>query len=76
MVNNEYIEIPLSNMRKVIAKRLADSKREIPHYYLTMSIEMDEVMKVRGELNKSENVKISVNDLLIKAAALSCIAVP
>ena len=63
-------------MRKVIANRLLESKTTIPHYYLSISIEMDEVMKVRELLNKEENVKISVNDLIIKAAAMSCINVP
>lgn len=74
MVNNdqEFTDIPLTSMRKVIANRLLESKNTIPHYYLTVSIEMDELLAVRSELNKEEGVKVSVNDMLVKAAALSC----
>ena len=63
-------------MRKVIASRLVESKSSIPHYYLSMKIQMDELLKIRTILNKEEGIKISVNDLIIKAAALSCIQVP
>ncbi len=63
-------------MRKVIANRLLESKTSIPHYYLSVSVEMDEVLKIRELLNKEEKVKISVNDLIIKASALSCMNVP
>jgi pyruvate dehydrogenase E2 component (dihydrolipoamide acetyltransferase) len=63
-------------MRKVIANRLLESKTTIPHYYLSVSVEMDEILKIRELLNKEEKVKISVNDMIIKASALSCINVP
>jgi pyruvate dehydrogenase E2 component (dihydrolipoamide acetyltransferase) len=63
-------------MRKVIANRLLESKTSIPHYYLSVSVEMDEVLKIRELLNKEEKVKISVNDMIIKASALSCMNVP
>ena len=63
-------------MRKVIADRLLFSKTTIPHYYLTKTLNMDESLKLRAILNKEGNVKISVNDLLIKAASLACVEVP
>ena len=69
----------LSNMRKTIARRLTEAKQTIPHIYLTVDIQLDKLLKLRGELNKaleSQGVKLSVNDLLIKALAKSLIAVP
>jgi pyruvate dehydrogenase E2 component (dihydrolipoamide acetyltransferase) len=72
-------EIKLSNMRKTIARRLSEAKQTIPHIYLTVDIQLDALLKVRGELNKSlesRGVKLSVNDLLIKALAVALIEVP
>lgn len=63
-------------MRKTIANRLLESKTTIPHYYVTKTINMDESLKLRVILNGEEGVKISVNDMLIKAASLACIKVP
>ena len=71
--------VKLSNMRKTIARRLTESKQQVPHIYLTVDIQLDALLKLRGELNAglaSRNVKLSVNDLLIKALAQSLIAVP
>jgi pyruvate dehydrogenase E2 component (dihydrolipoamide acetyltransferase) len=71
--------IKLSNIRKTIARRLTESKQQIPHIYLTVDIQLDALLKLRGELNKgleSRGVKLSVNDLLIKALAQSLIEVP
>jgi pyruvate dehydrogenase E2 component (dihydrolipoamide acetyltransferase) len=71
--------IKLSNVRKTIARRLSESKQQIPHIYLTVDINLDALLKLRGELNAglaSRNVKLSVNDLLIKALAQALIAVP
>jgi pyruvate dehydrogenase E2 component (dihydrolipoamide acetyltransferase) len=71
--------IKLSNVRKTIARRLSESKQQIPHIYLTVDIQLDALLKLRGELNAglaSRNVKLSVNDLLIKALAQALIAVP
>jgi len=71
--------IKLSNVRKTIARRLTESKQQIPHIYLTVDIQLDALLKLRGELNAglaSREVKLSVNDLLIKALALALIAVP
>jgi pyruvate dehydrogenase E2 component (dihydrolipoamide acetyltransferase) len=71
--------VKLSNMRKTIARRLTESKQTIPHIYLTLDIRLDALLKLRGELNASlasRNVKLSVNDLLIKALARALIEVP
>jgi pyruvate dehydrogenase E2 component (dihydrolipoamide acetyltransferase) len=71
--------IKLSNMRKTIARRLTESKQTVPHIYLTVDIQLDALLKLRGELNKgleSRGVKLSVNDLLIKAHAAALIEVP
>lgn len=64
---------------QTIAKRLLQSKQTIPHYYLTVDIEMDAVMKLREEFNKTtqkDDIKISVNDFVIKATALACKKIP
>ena len=73
-----YDEVPMDKMRKTIAKRLTQSKQEIPHYYLTIDCEIDELLRVRKELNERapEGVKLSVNDFLIRAAALALKKVP
>lgn len=71
--------IKLSNMRKTIARRLTESKQQIPHIYLTVDIRLDKLLKLRSELNaglESRGVKLSVNDLLIKALAVSLMQVP
>jgi pyruvate dehydrogenase E2 component (dihydrolipoamide acetyltransferase) len=72
-------EIKLSNMRKTIARRLTEAKQTIPHIYLTVDIQLDALLKLRGELNKgleSRGIKLSVNDMLIKALAAALIEVP
>ncbi len=69
----------LSNMRKTIARRLTESKQQVPHIYLTVDIRLDALLKLRGELNaglESRGVKLSVNDMLIKALGVSLMAVP
>jgi pyruvate dehydrogenase E2 component (dihydrolipoamide acetyltransferase) len=69
----------LSNVRKTIARRLTESKQTVPHIYLTVDIRLDALLKLRADLNKSlepRGVKLSVNDLLIKALAASLIQVP
>jgi len=71
--------IKLSNMRKTIARRLTESKQQIPHIYLTLDCRLDALLKLRGELNASlanRGIKLSVNDMLIKALALALIEVP
>jgi pyruvate dehydrogenase E2 component (dihydrolipoamide acetyltransferase) len=69
----------LSNMRKTIARRLTESKQTVPHIYLTVDIQLDALLKLRGELNKgleSRGVKLSVNDMLVKALAGALMEVP
>ena len=62
---------PLSQMRKTIARRLTESKNAAPHFYLTMEIDMDQAVEARQRLNQNAPVKISINDLVIKAAAMA-----
>ena len=73
-----YDEIPLNNMRKVIARRLTEAKQTIPHFYLTVDIELDALLAMRGQLNAREGAdyKLSVNDFVIKAVALAMRKVP
>ena len=71
--------VKLSNIRKTIARRLTESKQQIPHIYLTVDIRLDALLKFRGELNtalESRGVKLSVNDMLIRALGLALIEVP
>ncbi len=74
-----YQEVPNSNMRKTIARRLLEAKQTIPHFYLTVDVELDALLKLRRDLNargEADGVKLSVNDFLIKAAALTLRKVP
>jgi len=64
-----FEEIPVSQMRKTIAKRLAESKFTAPHFYLTMEINMDKAVEARKSINEVSPVKISFNDIVIKATA-------
>ena len=69
----------LNNIRKTIARRLTEAKQTIPHIYLTVDVQLDALLKLRGQLNKAleaQGVKLSVNDLLIKALAKALIQVP
>ncbi|MCW4463693.1 pyruvate dehydrogenase complex dihydrolipoamide acetyltransferase [Sphingomonas sp. BT-65] len=72
-------EEKLSNIRKTIARRLTEAKQTIPHIYLTVDVQLDALLKLRGQLNKSlegRGVKLSVNDMLIKALAVALMQVP
>ncbi len=77
-----YVEVPHTVMRKIIARRLVESKREAPHFYLTIDCRIDELLKVREELNGRSPeegpgaYRISVNDFVIRAAALALKQVP
>jgi pyruvate dehydrogenase E2 component (dihydrolipoamide acetyltransferase) len=69
----------LNNIRKTIARRLTEAKQTIPHIYLTVDVQLDALLKLRGQLNKAleaQGVKLSVNDLLIKALAKALLQVP
>ena len=67
----KFTEVPVSQMRKVIAKRLAESKFTAPHFYLTMSINMDQAVEARAKMNEYAPAKISYNDLVLKAVAIA-----
>ena len=68
---------PATNMRKIIAQRLTESKQTVPHFYLTIDCEIDNLLALRKELNdRSDDYKISVNDLVIKACGVALRRVP
>jgi pyruvate dehydrogenase E2 component (dihydrolipoamide acetyltransferase) len=67
----KYTEKPVSQMRKVIAKRLSESLFTAPHFYLTMSIDMDNAMLARTKINEFSATKISFNDMVLKAVAVA-----
>jgi pyruvate dehydrogenase E2 component (dihydrolipoamide acetyltransferase) len=71
-----FSDTPLTQMRKTIARRLGESKFSAPHFYLTMEINMDNAMKARESLNVISDVKISFNDMLIKACAVALLRHP
>ncbi|MEY5044030.1 MAG: hypothetical protein RJA19_1257, partial [Bacteroidota bacterium] len=66
-----FTEVPVTQMRKTIARRLAESKFSAPHFYLTLTIDMDAAMAARAELNAHAEVKLSYNDMVVKAAGLA-----
>jgi pyruvate dehydrogenase E2 component (dihydrolipoamide acetyltransferase) len=66
-----YRDENVSQMRKVIAKRLAESKFTAPHFYLTLEIDMDNAIVARKAMNAQEGVKVSFNDMVVKAVAMS-----
>jgi pyruvate dehydrogenase E2 component (dihydrolipoamide acetyltransferase) len=66
-----FTDIPLTQMRKVIAKRLSESKFSAPHFYLKIDVNMDKAMEARKSINEISPVKISFNDMVIKASALA-----
>ncbi len=73
-----YTDVTLNGMRKVIAKRLTESKQTIPHFYLSVDCELDALMALRQQLNNrpKAEIKLSVNDFIVRACALALIEVP
>ena len=72
-----YQDAPASTMRKVIAQRLQEAKREVPHFYLTVDCAVDALLETRAQLNeRSDDYTLSVNDFVIRAAALALRKVP
>jgi pyruvate dehydrogenase E2 component (dihydrolipoamide acetyltransferase) len=71
-----FSEVPVSQMRKTIANRLAESKFSAPHFYLTMEIEMNRLLEARERINANGEHKISVNDMIVKASAMALIQNP
>ena len=75
----EFTELPLDGMRKTIAARLSEAKQNIPHFYLRRDIHLDALLKFRSQLNQqlaARDIKLSVNDFIIKACALALQQVP
>jgi len=66
-----HTDMNVSQIRKIIAKRLGESKFSAPHFYLTMEINMDNAMQARAQMNEVSDVKISFNDLVVKASAMA-----
>ncbi len=71
LANVQYGDIPVSQMRKTIARRLGESKFSAPHFYLTSEINMDNAISARKAINSEEGVKVSFNDLIVKASAVA-----
>jgi pyruvate dehydrogenase E2 component (dihydrolipoamide acetyltransferase) len=76
MPNNLFIDTEVSQIRKIIAERLSFSKQNIPHYYVTISVSVDKLLVLRARLNNVATSKISVNDLVMKAASMAALKVP
>lgn len=72
----QHTDIPHTNVRKVIARRLLQSKQEIPHYYLSMDCRMDTLMELRQQMKEQYSAKVSVNDYVVKACAMALRDVP
>ncbi|GAD50393.1 pyruvate dehydrogenase E2 component, partial [Caenibius tardaugens NBRC 16725] len=73
-----FEDVKLSGMRKVIARRLTESKQQVPHIYLTVDVRLDALLALRGELNAAlaaRHIKLSVNDMLIKALGVALMQV-
>ena len=76
MPNNLFIDTEVSQIRKIIAEILSFSKQNIPHYYVTISVSVDKLLALRARLNNVATSKISVNDLVMKAASMAALKVP
>ncbi len=70
-MQDDYEEVNVSQMRKTIARRLGESKFSAPHFYLTIELDMDKAIATRKQINEMADVKISFNDLVVKAAAVA-----
>lgn len=76
-VSADYEEIPHTSMRRVIAQRLSESKQTVPHFYLTVDCQLDELIALRKQINGSlPDVKVSVNDFVVRAVAVALKKVP
>lgn len=73
---NVVTEIPLTGMRKAIARRLTESKTTVPHFYLTTDCKVDALLALRKQINDAGGIKVSVNDLVVMAAAKAFVDVP
>jgi pyruvate dehydrogenase E2 component (dihydrolipoamide acetyltransferase) len=71
-----YTEIPMTGMRRTVARRMVEAKTTVPHFYLTVDCDIDPLMRMRSELAEAGGAKLSVNDFIIKAAALALRKIP
>lgn len=74
--NGSFHDVQNNNMRKIIARRLTESKSQVPHFYTSMEIELDNIIALRKNLANNHGVKVSVNDLIIRSSALALRDVP
>ena len=71
-----WVDVPHTRLRRAIAQRLGESKRDIPHFYVRRSVRIDELLDLRARLNAAGDVKVSVNDMVLRAVALAHQQVP
>jgi pyruvate dehydrogenase E2 component (dihydrolipoamide acetyltransferase) len=71
VMSESFVDEPISQMRKTIARRLGESKFTAPHFYLTISLDMDNAIAARKAMNSNEGVKVSFNDMVIKAVSMA-----
>ena len=76
VMENPFHTTSNTSMRKIIAQRLTESKSTIPHFYMTIGIEVDKLLDVRAQLNNEENLSLSINDFFIRATALALKSLP
>jgi pyruvate dehydrogenase E2 component (dihydrolipoamide acetyltransferase) len=74
--SSSYVTVPHSGMRRAIARRLTESKSTVPHFYVTADCKVDALLELRKSINESSPVKISVNDIVVKAVASALMDVP
>jgi len=72
----EFTDLELTNYKRVAAERLTEAKQTVPHFYVSVECEVDNLLKLREQMNKHSKSKISINDMLIKACAMTCLKVP
>ena len=71
-----YVTVPHTNMRRAIARRLTESKTTVPHFYLTADCKVDALLELRKSINETSSIKISVNDIVVKAVGSALMDVP
>lgn len=74
--SSSYVTVPHTGMRRAIARRLTESKSTVPHFYVTADCKVDSLLELRKRINESSPVKISVNDIVVKAVASALMDVP
>jgi pyruvate dehydrogenase E2 component (dihydrolipoamide acetyltransferase) len=74
--SSSYVTVPHTGMRRAIARRLTESKSTVPHFYVTADCKVDALLELRKSINESSPVKISVNDIIVKAVASALMDVP